>query len=447
MIPRYCTPEMDAVWSDGRRFWRWLEVELLATEAQARIGVVPAEDAEQCRRRAPAVDETFVADVLEREAITNHDVAAFVDVVQRRIGFPAGSWIHHGLTSSDVVDTALMWALRDAVALISEAADELCRALVDLARRHRDTVMVGRTHGIHAEPITFGGKVALWALQLERDRRRLATLEQTVSVCKLSGAVGTYSNIDPRVESMVGEAIGLVPVPATQVIARDRHAEFLWVLASIGATTELMALELRHLQRTEVGEVRERFSPGQKGSSAMPHKQNPISAETISGLSRLLRSNLQAGLQDVALWHERDISHSSVERIVLPDSSQLAHYVLRRMTTLMRRLDVFTDRMAANLDASHGLVFSQAVLLSLVESGLRRDDAYRIVQRAAVTAGKEGRAFREVLRQELGEHVVDEAAFDGAFDLARSIEHRDLVFVELDRIAGSLDDQGFMTSG
>lgn len=441
MIPRYCTPEMDEVWSDVRRLERWLEVELLATEAQAQIGVVPVDDAEQCRRRAPEVDETFVADVLQREAVTNHDVAAFVDVVQQRIGFPAGSWIHHGLTSSDVVDTALMWALHDAVALIREAAAELCGVLVELARRHRDTVMVGRTHGIHAEPITFGAKVALWALQLHRDRGRLATLDETVSVCKLSGAVGTYSNIDPRVESMVGAAIGLVPVPATQVIARDRHAEFLWVMASVGATTELMAVELRHLQRTEVGEVREGFSPGQKGSSAMPHKQNPISAETISGLARVLRSNLQAGLQDVALWHERDISHSSVERIVLPDSSQLAHYVLRRMATLLRGLDVSVERMKANLDANNGLVFSQAVLLALVHAGLRRDDAYQIVQRAALTAGTDGRPFREVLEQELGENPVDDVALDSAFDLARSIEHRDRVFAELDRLTGSLDAQ------
>jgi len=441
MIPRYCTPEMDEVWSDVRRLERWLEVELLATEAQAQIGVVPVDDAEQCRRRAPEVDETFVADVLQREAVTNHDVAAFVDVVQQRIGFPAGSWIHHGLTSSDVVDTALMWALHDAVALIREAAAELCGVLVELARRHRDTVMVGRTHGIHAEPITFGAKVALWALQLHRDRGRLATLDETVSVCKLSGAVGTYSNIDPRVESMVGAAIGLVPVPATQVIARDRHAEFLWVMASVGATTELMAVELRHLQRTEVGEVRERFSPGQKGSSAMPHKQNPISAETISGLARVLRSNLQAGLQDVALWHERDISHSSVERIVLPDSSQLAHYVLRRMATLLHGLDVSVERMKANLDANNGLVFSQAVLLALVHAGLRRDDAYQIVQRAASTAGTDGRPFREVLEQELGENPVDDAALDSAFDLARSIKHRDRVFAELDRLTGSLDAQ------
>ncbi|MDQ3390867.1 MAG: adenylosuccinate lyase [Actinomycetota bacterium] len=441
MIPRYCTPEMDEVWSDVRRLERWLEVELLATEAQAQIGVVPVDDAEQCRRRAPEVDETFVADVLQREAVTNHDVAAFVDVVQQRIGFPAGSWIHHGLTSSDVVDTALMWALHDAVALIREAAAELCGVLVELARRHRDTVMVGRTHGIHAEPITFGAKVALWALQLHRDRGRLATLDETVSVCKLSGAVGTYSNIDPRVESMVGAAIGLVPVPATQVIARDRHAEFLWVMASVGATTELMAVELRHLQRTEVGEVREGFSPGQKGSSAMPHKQNPISAETISGLARVLRSNLQAGLQDVALWHERDISHSSVERIVLPDSSQLAHYMLRRMATLLHGLDVSVERMKANLDANNGLVFSQAVLLALVHAGLRRDDAYQIVQRAALTAGTDGRPFREVLEQELGENPVDDAALDSAFDLARSIEHRDRVFAELDRLTGSLDAQ------
>lgn len=431
MIPRYSTPEMDAVWSDPVRFGRWLEVELLATEGHAEVGVVPSEAAEICRAKAPVSDEAFVERILEREKVTDHDVAAFVDVVQEAIDDPAGSWIHYGLTSSDVGDTALCWAMRDAADLMIEASTALLRTLVAMAREHSGTVMIGRTHGIHAEPTTFGAKVALWALQVDRDRARLRAARDTVAVMKLSGAVGTYSNIPPEVEAFVGERLGLRPVPATQVVARDRHSEFLYACASIGATCELMAVELRHLQRTEVREVQEGFKPGQKGSSAMPHKRNPISAETISGLARILRSNLLAGLQDVALWHERDISHSSVERVVLPDSSQLAYYVMRRLTRLLDGLVVMPDRMRANLDASFGLVFSQPVLLSLVQSGTTRDDAYRIVQRNAMRAWDEERDFRSLLEAD-GE--VDDALLDRAFDLDRSLSDLDRVFAALDDI-------------
>ncbi|MEY4338994.1 MAG: adenylosuccinate lyase [Actinomycetota bacterium] len=420
MIPRYTLPEMAAVFSDTARFGRYLEIELLATEAHARLGIVPDGAADACRSAAPVVDEAFVRAVEERERITDHDVAAFVDVVQAAIGSPHGAWIHYGLTSSDVVDTAWCWMLRDACDLLLEAADALVTVLVRLANEHRGTVMIGRTHGIHAEPTTFGAKVALWALQVDRDRTRLRAARESVSVCKLSGAVGTYSNVDPAVEAHVAEALGLTAVPATQVIARDRHAEFLYACASVGATTELIAVELRHLQRTEVGEVQEGFKPGQKGSSAMPHKRNPISAETISGLSRVLRGNLQAGLQDVALWHERDISHSSVERVVLPDSALLAYYVLRRTARLLDGLQVFPLRMRANLWASHGLVFSQPVLLALVNAGLARDEAYRIVQEAAARSWDEGVSFREVL--EADERVnVPAAVLDEAFDLERSV--------------------------
>jgi adenylosuccinate lyase len=431
MIPRYSTPEMDAVWSDTARFARWLEVELLATEAHAALGLVPDADAVTCRERAPRTDGTFVTAVLEREAVTDHDVAAFVDVVQAAIGPPASSWIHYGLTSSDVVDTALCWALRDACDLLIESATELVGTLVDMARTHRDTVMIGRTHGIHAEPTTFGAKLALWALQVDRDRTRLSAARRSIAVMKLSGAVGTFSNIPPAVERTVADALGLEPVAATQVIARDRHAEFLYACASVGATCELMAVELRHLQRTEVREVQEGFKAGQKGSSAMPHKRNPISAETISGLARVLRANLSAGMQDVALWHERDISHSSVERIVLPDSSQLAQYVMKRLRRLLEGLVVFPDRMRANLDASHGLVFSQPVLLALVAAGATRDDAYRIVQRNAMTAWDEGRDFRGLLE---ADPDVDDAVLDEAFDLDRSLRHLDVVFDQLDAI-------------
>jgi adenylosuccinate lyase len=429
MIPRYSTPEMDAVWSDPARFGRWLEVELLATEGHAAVGVVPAEDATACRDRAPVTDDSFVQAVLDREAVTDHDVAAFVDVVQTEIGPPASSWIHYGLTSSDVVDTALCWAMRDAADLLIEAADDLLATLVALARTHRDTVMIGRTHGVHAEPTTFGAKVALWALQVDRDRDRLRVAREHIAVMKLSGAVGTYSNIPPEVERHVGDALGLAPVAATQVVARDRHAEYLYACASVGATCELIAVELRHLQRTEVREVQEGFKVGQKGSSAMPHKRNPISAETISGLARVLRANLSAGLQDVALWHERDISHSSVERIVLPDSSQLAYYVMRRLRRLLEGLVVFPERMQANLDASYGLVFSQPVLLSLVQAGATRDDAYRIVQRNAMRAWDEACDFRTLLE---ADDDVDDAVLDDAFDLARSLRHLDVVFDQLD---------------
>ena len=433
MIPRYSLPEMSNVFTDVERFRRWLEIELLATEAHVALGLVPQADSDRCRERAPQVDDAFVQAVLDREAVTDHDVAAFVDVVQSSIGAPAGSWIHYGLTSSDVVDTAWCWMLRDACDLLIDAADQLFVVVKQLAIVHRDTVMIGRTHGVHAEPTTFGMKVALWALQIDRDRQRLRTARTTIGVCKLSGAVGTYSNVDPSVERFVGDKLGLTPVPATQVIARDRHAEFLYACASVGSTMELIAVELRHLQRTEVREVQEGFKPGQKGSSAMPHKRNPISAETISGLSRVLRGNLQAGMQDVALWHERDISHSSVERIVLPDSAILAHYVMHRLRRLLIGLQVFPERMIENLQASHGLVFSQPVLLALVQSGISRDESYRIVQDNAMRAWDEGRSFRTLLEEDR-RVVVDVAVLDDAFDVARSLRHVSRIFDVLDAV-------------
>jgi adenylosuccinate lyase len=426
---------MAAVFTDTARFGRWLEIELLATEAHAALGLVPAADAQLCRDRAPVVDEAFVEAVSAREAVTDHDVAAFVDVVQAAIGGQAGAWIHYGLTSSDVVDTAWCWMLRDAADLLVDAATALLTTLVDLAREHRHTVTIGRTHGVHAEPTTFGAKVALWALQVDRDRERLRSARRAVSVCKLSGAVGTYSNIDPAVERWVGERLGLIPVPATQVIARDRHAEYLYACAAVGSTMELIAVELRHLQRTEVREAMEGFKAGQKGSSAMPHKRNPISAETISGLSRVLRGNLQAGMQDIALWHERDISHSSVERVVLPDSSLLAHYVLRRTQRLLAGLQVDAGRMRANLVSSHGLVFSQGVLLALVQAGLQRDDAYRIVQANAMRAWDEGRDFRTLLEADPAVAALGESVLDDAFSLDRVLQHAQQTVDALDAIA------------
>ena len=440
MIGRYSLPEMAAIHSDVARFAHWLEVELLATEAWSRLGLVPPEHAAEARARAPHVDTEFVVAVAEREAVTDHDVAAFVDVVQEAIGPPAGSWIHYGLTSSDVVDTALSVTLVRSADLLIDAAGVLIATLRRRAREFATTATVGRTHGMHAEPTTFGAKLALFGLQVERDRTRLRRARDTVAVGKLSGAVGTYSNIDPRVEAEVCAALGLVPVPASQVLARDRHAEYLYACAAVGTTIETIATEIRHLQRSEVAEAEEPFARGQKGSSAMPHKRNPITAERLVGLARVLRGYLVAGLEDVALWHERDISHSSVERIVLPDASLLAYYGLVRANRLIDGLVVHEQRMMENLvEGSLGLVFSQPVLLALVESGCTRDSAYRIVQRGAREAFESRRAFRAVLehdeelRAALGEDKL-EAALAQAFDLERALREAHRAIDELERV-------------
>ena len=418
MIPRYSLPAMAVLWTDEARMGRWLEIELLATEAWASLGVVPTVDAQQARASA-----TFtVAAVDEREQITDHDVAAFVDVVQESVGGTAGKWIHYGLTSSDVVDTALAWCMTQSADLLLTSISALIEAVRARATEFKDTPCMGRTHGIHAEPMTFGAKLALWCLQLDRDRTRLRRAREGIAVGKLSGAVGTYSNVDPAVETYVCAALGLIPVPATQVLARDRHAEYLWACASVGATIELIATEVRHLQRTEVREVREPFRQGQKGSSAMPHKRNPITAERLSGLARVLRGNLGAGLEDVALWHERDISHSSVERVILPDSSLLAHYVIVTCTRLVSGMTIDAGRMLGNIASSHGLVFSQPVLLALVAGGLDRDDAYRIVQDNAMKAWDEATDFRALLDCD-PRVTVSAALLDEAFDLTRSLRH------------------------
>ena len=422
MIERYALPAVANIFGDAARMQRWVEIELLATEAQEQLGVVPRGIAAQCRELAPVVDQAFVDAVAERERITNHDVAAFVDVLQESIGFPAGSYIHHGLTSTDVVDTGWCWALRDAMLIILDEVTQLLAVTTALAHEHRDTLTIGRTHGIHAEPTTFGVKVALWTLQLRRDEERLRNALDGIAVCKMSGAVGTYSNIDPSVEEYVGNALNLTPTPATQVVARDRHAEYMWACASLGTTIESIAVELRHLQRTEVNEVREGFSKGQKGSSAMPHKRNPISAETLSGLSRVLRGNLQVALQDVPLWHERDISHSSAERIVLPDSSMLAYYMVRRLTSLLTNLEVDAQQMRYNLDLLQGVVYSQSALLALVENGMSRDDAYRIVQQLSRKALDTKTHLRDVLVESLDVNLTHEQ-LRFIFDESRVLEH------------------------
>jgi adenylosuccinate lyase len=434
MIPRYAPADAATLFSDESRLTRWLEVELLTVEALAMSGVAPDAAATAVRARAPKIDAAFVDAVAERERVTDHDVAAFVDVVQERIGQPNGSWIHFGLTSSDVVDTALSVALVQAADLLIDAADGLIAALSARARELRLVPVAGRTHGMHAEPTTFGAKFALWALQVDRDRQRLVSARRRVAVGKLSGAVGTYSNIDPEVEAFVCRALGLDPVPATQVIARDRHAEYLYACAAAGSTIELIATEVRHLARTELGEVEEAFGAQQKGSSAMPHKRNPILSERLCGLARVLRGYLIAGLEDVALWHERDISHSSVERIVIPDATALTLYLLRKATELVSGLVVHADRALDNLTTrSLGLVFSQSVLLALVGAGFTRDEAYRIVQRDARLAWESQRTLRAVLADD-EELTLSEAVLDGAFDLDHLLRHAGRVVDALDDI-------------
>jgi adenylosuccinate lyase len=424
---------MSDLFTDQARLALWLEVEVLAAEAWASLGVVAEADAKAVRERAPAVTPEFVVAVQDREKVTDHDVAAFVDVVQQAIGGPAAAWVHYGLTSSDVVDTALGATLARAADLLIDASSQLVAALKAQAIAHRDTPMVGRTHGMHAEPTTFGAKLVLWCLQADRDRARLRAARDAIAVGKVSGAVGTYSNVDPAIERQVCAGLGLRPVPASQVVARDRHAQYLYACASVGATVEQFATEVRHLARTEVGEVEEPFRPGQKGSSAMPHKRNPILAERLAGLARILRGNLSAGLEDVALWHERDISHSSVERVILPDSSLLAHYLLVKMRGIVEGIQVHPDRMLENLDRSYGLVFSQPVLLALVDAGLARDDAYRIVQEAARTAWEQRRPLRDVLEQD-DRVSVPGTVLDEAFSLDHSLRNVSLVFEALEDV-------------
>ena len=426
MIPRYTLPEMAEVWSDEARLRHWLRVEILACEAWAKLGKIPEEDLEAIRGATVTIGE-----VEEVERVTNHDVAAFVDVAAKSVGEP-GRWIHFGMTSSDLLDTALALQLREATELILGKLERLLGVVKQKALEHRDTLCVGRTHGVIAEPTTFGHKLAVWAFELARDRERLRAAREIVSVGKVSGAVGTYSAVDPFVEEHVCRELGLTPVEsATQVIQRDRHAELLSALAITGATLEKIAVEIRHLARTEVREVQEPFGKGQKGSSAMPHKRNPILCERITGLARLLRANAHAGLENVALWHERDISHSSVERVILPDSTILLDYSLHLATRVLDGLVVYPERMRENLDESGGLVFSQQVLLALVDAGLSRDDAYQVVQSAAARAWDEGGSFREAIAAD-DRNPLDEAQLAPLFE--PRLEHLDAVFTRLEKL-------------
>jgi adenylosuccinate lyase len=426
MIERYSLPEMAAVWSEEHRLAVWQEIEALVAEAWAAEGVVPAAAA-AALRAAPEVDrDAWKA----REAETGHDLAAFVDVLAASVG-PGGEWAHYGLTSSDVLDTALGVLLGDAGDLLLARLADLFAILKRRALEHRDTLMVGRTHGMWAEPTTFGSMLAGWAFEAGRNHHRLREAVAGVAVGKVSGAVGTYAHVSPSVEAFVCERLGLGVEPAsTQVVARDRHAAFLGALALVGAMLERFAVNLRHLQRSEVGEVSEAFGAGQKGSSAMPHKRNPIAAENVTGLARLLRGYASAGLEDVALWGERDISHSSVERVALPDACLVADFALERMTRLLDGLVVHADRMTANLEAGQGQPYSQAVLLALVRSGRPRDEAYRLVQAAARRAAASGEHLRAVLESEpaLG---LDATILDECFSPAAHLSRARVVFERL----------------
>jgi adenylosuccinate lyase len=431
VIPRYRVPEIDAVWSDETRLANWLEIELLVVEALAELGVVPAEDAAACRERASFTVES----VAEREAVTRHDVAAFVDVVSASIG-QAGRWIHFGLTSSDVLDTGFALQLRAAADVLLADLERLLAVTKRLALAHRDTVMAGRTHGVLAEPTSFGHKLAVVAFALDRDRDRLRRAREVVSVGSISGAVGTYATVDPRVEEQVCARLGLQAAPAsTQVVQRDRHAELMTALAIAASTLDRVATEIRHLARSEVREVEEPFAGGQKGSSAMPHKRNPVVSERVSGMARVIRGYAQAALEDVVLWHERDISHSSAERIVFPDATGLLAFMFRELTWVLEGLRLFPDRMRANLEVAGGVVFSQSVLLALVEAGMPRDEAYAIVQAAAAAAWDGDGSFREALAGErkIAEHL-DAATIEGLFDPARYLVNLRRVFERLEKL-------------
>src|SRR6188768_3992813 len=431
MIARYTRPEMGAIWSEERRYGTWLEVELAATDALAEAGVVPAEDARTLRERA----SFNIARIEEIEQTTQHDVIAFTTAVAERAGESA-RWLHFGLTSSDVLDTALALQMREAGDLILKDIDALAAAVRDRANEHRRTPMIGRTHGVHAEPMTLGVKLALWYAEIGRDRERVRRARETVAVGKISGAVGMFAHLDPSIEAAVCAKLGLTAAPvASQVIQRDRHAELLSALAITAASAEKFALEIRGLQKTEIGEVEEPFGKGQKGSSAMPHKRNPIGCEQIVGLARLIRANAMAALENVALWHERDISHSSVERVILPDSFIALDHMLRRFTRIVTGMVVYPERMRENLETSRGVVFSGTLLLELARRGVSREQAYEWVQRNAMRAFHEQADFKTLFLADADVmKVLRPAGVATAFDLGVQLRNvsavMDRVFAE-----------------
>ncbi len=425
MIPRYTHPEMGAIWSDRRRYETWLEVELAAADAMAEAGVIPVDAARELRARA-GFD---LARIEEIEQVTQHDVIAFTTAVAEAVG-PAARWLHFGLTSSDVLDTAQAVQVRQACDLIVKDIAALMEAVRTRAEEHRRTPMIGRTHGVHAEPMTLGVKLALWYAELQRALDRILRARETMSVGKISGAVGMFAHLDPAIEARVCERLGLQPAPvSSQVIQRDRHAELMAALAITAASLEKFAVEIRGLQKTEIGEIEEPFAKGQKGSSAMPHKRNPIACEQITGLARLLRGNAHAALENIALWHERDISHSSVERVILPDSCIALDHMLRRFTRVVNGLVVNPDRMRENLELSRGVVFSGTVLLELAQRGILREQAYEWVQRNAMRSYDEKRDFKQLLlADEDVMSVLDPKTVEDAFDLTVQLKNVDKIF-------------------
>jgi adenylosuccinate lyase len=425
MIQRYTNPEMGAIWSDQRRYETWLEVELAAADAMADAALIPRAAAAEMRAKG-AFD---IARIEEIESVTQHDVIAFTTAVAEKVG-PSARWLHFGLTSSDVIDTAQAIQMREACTLIVKNLSALMEAVRGRAEEHRRTPMIGRTHGVHAEPMTFGLKLALWYAELQRDLDRLFRARDVVSVGKISGAVGTFAHLDPAIEARVCERLGLEPAPvSSQVIQRDRHAELLSTLAITAASLEKFALEIRGLQKTEIGEVEEPFGKGQKGSSAMPHKRNPIGCEQITGLARLIRGNAMAALENVALWHERDISHSSVERVILPDSFIALDHMLRRFTRIVRGMVVYPERMKENLNRSRGVVFSGTVLLELAKRGISREQAYEWVQRNAMRSFHEHKDFKSLLLADSDlMQVLSPAEVEKAFDLHDQLRNVNAIF-------------------
>ena len=424
MIKRYSLPEMERIWSIQNRYESWLQVELAACRAMHELGMIPSGDYNEIVNKADFNAER----IDEIEAVTRHDVIAFLTNVAEYVG-PASRWIHYGMTSSDVLDTATSLQLRQSGELILTELMKLAETLKLKAREYKNTICMGRSHGIHAEPTSFGLKFALWYDEAQRDIERLHDAIATISICQLSGAVGNYAHLSPQVEELAARYLDLSPVNiSTQVIQRDRHAQFLHVIALIGSLLEKIALEIRHLQRTEVLEAEENFGKGQKGSSAMPHKRNPIVSEQLCGLSRLLRSNADAAMENNALWHERDISHSSVERIILPDSSILIHYMLSKAVNLIDNLLVYPENMMANIEKTNGLAFSQALLLHLTNTGLSREESYRMVQSSAMECWETGRPFSElVLENPEITALIKPEELSGIFDFNRYLQNIDYI--------------------
>ncbi|WNC15514.1 adenylosuccinate lyase [Brevibacillus brevis] len=428
MIERYSRPEMRAIWTEQNKFQAWLEVEILACEAWSKLGVIPEEDVKKLWEKA----SFDINRIYEIEEETRHDVVAFTRAVSETLG-EEKKWVHYGLTSTDVVDTALSYLLRQANEILEKDIEDFIAVLADKAREHKDTVCMGRTHGVHAEPTTFGLKLALWHEEMKRNLERFRAAKKEVAYGKISGAVGTYANIDPFVEAYVCEKLGLSPAPiSTQTLQRDRHAQYMATLALIATSLEKFATEIRGLQKSEMREVEEAFAKGQKGSSAMPHKRNPIGSENICGMARVIRGYMLTSYENVSLWHERDISHSSAERIILPDATQALNYMLRRFMNIVKNLTVFPENMKRNMDRTFGLIYSQHVMLKLIEKGMSREKAYDTVQPRAMQAWEEQRSFRAIVEEDPTiSSTLTKEELDECFDYRYHLKHVDTIFQRL----------------